>query len=345
VGAAPAQVRLDSPAADALLASLAAGADRALDELADLAPALSSIRAAQLLTERAALSGDALPPRSCRLLEAADGWIALNLARDDDWTSLPAWLEADIARDWNALASAVRTRAADELVERGRVLGLALTRADRVPEQTPWFRVHARGPVAAPSARPVVVELASLWAGPLAGRLLRLAGADVIKVESRARPDGARRGSPEFFERLNAGKRSVTLDLDLAAGREELRALLENADIVIEGSRPRALRQLGIDAEAMVAARAGLTWISITGYGRAPPHDQWIAYGDDAAIAAGLSQRAFEAGGERGIVGDAVADPLTGVHAALAALSFQRRGGGALIDIALRDVVAHLLSA
>ena len=58
-----------------------------------------------------------------------------------------------------------------------------------------------------------MVELGSLWAAPLCGSLLAAAGADVVKVESIGRPDGARRGPPAFFDLLNGGKRSVALDL------------------------------------------------------------------------------------------------------------------------------------
>jgi len=67
----------------------------------------------------------------------------------------------------------------------------------------------------------------------------------------------------------------------------------------------------------------------------------WVAFGDDAGVAAGLSQRLFEATGEVMFCGDAIADPLTGIHAALAAWAGYLRGGGELLSLSLRDVTAH----
>ena len=93
-------------------------------------------------------------------------------------------------------------------------------------------------------------------------------GARVIKVESRTRPDGMRRAAGSFYDLLNAGKQSVALDLNLPGGRAQLRALIAQADVVIEASRPRALRQLGIVAEEILKEHPGLTWIALSGYGR-----------------------------------------------------------------------------
>jgi hypothetical protein len=344
---------------------LAACADGALAALAALAPAgvFADLRGSRLLAERAQLAGHARsgpvsPGGSCRLLEAADGVLALSLARDDDWALLPAWLEAEVPPDWEPLARAVRDRSAQTLVERGHELGLAVANAlpgelvgDPVFPPSPRRRESStKGAVRLDSRLrgndkpPLVVDLSSLWAGPLCSRLLQRCGAEVIKVESVQRPDGARRGPAAFFERLNAGKRCVTLDFSTRAGRGELRELLQRADIVIEGSRPRALRQLGILAEEVLAEDPGLTWISLTGYGRGGVQENWIAYGDDAAVAAGLSQVQFQATGQWMFVGDAIADPLTGLHAALAAWAGHLAGGGGLVSLALRDVVAHCIA-
>ena len=107
----------------------------------------------------------------------------------------------------------------------------------------------------------------------------------VIKVESPARPDGARFGNREFFDWLHAGHRSLAADFGTREGRAALAALLEAADVVIEASRPRALAALGL-APDMIPHRPGQVWLSITGYGRATP--ERVAFGDDAAVAGGL---------------------------------------------------------
>src|SRR5690606_35532445 len=96
------------------------------------------------------------------------------------------------------------------------------------------------------------------------------------------------------------------------------------------------------DAEARVRDGRGLSWISITGYGRRAPQEQWIAYGDDAGVAAGLSELMRMTSGRSLVCADAIADPLTGLHAALAAWATYRKGGGELLSLSLRDVAAHV---
>lgn len=333
-------VPITACAAGALAALQALTADGALDDL----------DAARLLAERAELTGltrqGALSAGgSCRLLPTRDGHVALNLARDDDWSLLPAWLETEIPQDWAAVSHQIREQPLHDLVVRGRLLGLAI--APLLPPTSsavPWchstvqqaqFDRHPRAPL--------VVDLSSLWAGPLCSRLLQRCGARVVKIESRQRPDGARHGPPAFFQRMNSEKESLALDFSSAEGIAELREWLLRADIVIEASRPRALRQLGIVVEDILRQHPRLTWVSLTGYGRGEPRENWIAYGDDAGVAAGLSWLMQQATGETVFVGDAIADPLTGLHAALAAWAGYHRGGAGLISLALIGVVGRCL--
>lgn len=334
---------------------LAACAEGALAALASLAPAhvLDDLIGSRLLAERAAIAGHhragaISPGGSCRLLQTKDGWIALNLARADDWALLPAWLERETtaaqSQDWTALQLVLRNYTMHDLVERGRLLGLAVS--PRVPMPTPpvpWQREIVSGGLQQPRTRraPRVLDLSSLWAGPLCSHLLQKLGADVVKLESTQRPDGARTGPPAFFNLMNSGKRCVALDFSTQHGRQQLRALIAQADIVIEASRPRALRQLGIDAERIVRSQPALIWLSISGYGRGEPQENWLAYGDDAGVGAGLSYVMRLVTDENIFVGDAVADPLTGLHAALAAWARWQSGVGGLIALALCDVVRH----
>lgn len=332
---------------------LASCADGAIFALRALAPVGSDAlpAGAALLGERAAISGlhrngRVSPGGGCRLLRASDGWIAVSLVRDSDWACVPAWLECGATDDWNDVAALVATHRSAGLVERARLLGLAACASPaRPPASAPWCAVSLHGPPAAAGSGvwspPRVVDLSSLWAGPLCSHLLLELGARVVKVESRARPDGARNGPEAFHDLLNAGKRSVSLDFADAAGIARLQELIDWADVVIEASRPRALRQLGIVAEDCIARRRGLTWVSITGYGRDEPQGLWTAFGDDAGVAAGLSELLQVVTGQPLICGDAIADPLTGLHAALAAVASHRSGGGRLVSLALHDVVAH----
>lgn len=334
----------------AALPSCARGALCALTALAP-GPALAGLDGAALLGERAALlglrrGGQCAANGACHLLAAADGTVAVNLARAADRAMLPALLQvADTLDTLAGLRAAVAASTVAELVERGRLMGLPVAPASAPAAEAPaWFRIHARSRRGAsgqaPAGPPTVVDLSSLWAGPLCSHLLQLAGARVIKVESADRPDGARYGNRAFYDLLNAGKHSVALDFGSRYGRAQLRALLLRADIVIEGSRPRALQQLGIIAEELLELRPQLTWLSITGYGRADPFGHWVAFGDDAAVAAGV---AAACGEPPLFCGDALADPLTGLHAALAAQAFYLGGGGVLVDLSLSGVTAHCL--
>lgn len=333
-------------------APLASCADGAIKALSCVAPATADALPAgsALLGERAAIAGlhrngAVSPGGGCRLLAAADGWLAVSLARESDWSDVPAWLENERVRSWEDIAAAAASRSAEQLVERARLLGLpaCISAPTRTPQS--WCVTTRHGPPAPTGKRldpPKVVDLSSLWAGPLCSHLLQLLGAKVIKVESLGRPDGARNGPRPFYDLLNCGKRSVALPFD-DHGVERLNELIDWADIVIEASRPRALRQLGVFAEQCIARRSGLTWVSITGYGREQPGCNWTAFGDDAAVAAGLSALMQQVSGLSLICGDAVADPLTGMHAAVAALASHQSGGGRLVSLALRDVVAHCI--
>jgi len=317
-------------------------ADTALSMLRTKRPGLGSVIGAQLLGERARLMnlarGGAMSANgSCRLLRCADGTLALNLPRDDDWDLIPALLCGQPVQDWSALAELLLSLSAASLVERGRQLGLACAQV-LPPPFAPPFRIERFEAGRSTPVPPLVVDLSSLWAGPLAGSLLAAAGAKVIKVQSTHRPDGGRYGHPEFYALLNGDKTEHWLDLRSIAGQRELRELISHADIVIEGSRPRALRQMGIEARDV--AGSGATWISITAHGRQGQSGETIGYGDDAAIAGGLGQRMEAAWGMPMFAGDAIADPLTGIMAALLAWTAWESGGGSLIDLALADVVA-----
>ena len=300
----------------------------------------------ELLGERAAVAGFTRQgPRSVGSsylpVATVDGWAGLSLARDADFGLVPALVEREVRGDpWCAVRQWAAGRSAEHVASRAQLLGLAGVRIPAPSEARgePHPFAFTRGESRPRRQPPVVVDLTALWAGPLCAHLLGLAGARVIKVESVRRPDGARGGPAAFFDLLHAGHECVALDLSDERGRAALAVLIGRADVVLESSRPRALRQLGIVAEDVVAG--GTTWMSITAYGRSGPGANHVGYGDDAAAAAGLA--AYDDGMPMPC-GDAIADPLAGVHAAVATAAALRADRAYLIELSMRDVAAATL--
>lgn len=338
----------------ALSANLALAQFRQLSEIKAELPTGASLLYERALmqgfTPRAAFS----PGGSCHLLHCQDAILAVNLPRPSDWELVPAWLGPWLdnltitAGDWPALGHLCRGLAASDLLQQAHNLGLAVAIANEFPPSShpihsECFRHQHKTTSHSRRNKPLVVDLSSLWAGPLCSFLLQQAGCRVIKVEGLNRHDGARNGSPDFYRLLNQGKESVVLDFKSENDVGRLKQLIARADIVIEASRPRALRNIGIHAEELARSQPGLVWLSITGYGRHGVAGERIGYGDDAAAAAGLSRIMHEASGEHQIVGDAIADPLTGIHAALFAWQSYLAGGNELISISLRNTVSFCL--
>lgn len=288
-----------------------------------------------LLGERAAITGmtrngSVSVGGTARFVPVADGWVVLNLPRPEDVASLPALVRRSVAvDDWPALSGALAEMTAFDVVEQATLLGMAVVEA--VPSWSPLSpgRELALGGARSPSSGPLVVDLSSLWAGPLAASLLGAAGARVIKVEGRGRPDGARSGPAAFFDLLNSGKECVRLDFHDRDDRRLLRRLLRAADLVVEASRPRVMDELGIVPE--VLASTGTSWLSITAHGRAGPLARRVGFGDDAAVAGGL----FVPGAPPMFVADAVADPVTGVAAAALGAELLASTRAAVIEVPL----------
>jgi crotonobetainyl-CoA:carnitine CoA-transferase CaiB-like acyl-CoA transferase len=222
-------------------------------------------------------------------------------------------------------------RPVSAIIERAGLLDIPVAALGEAAAAPPRIRqMGARSSPRGPAGL-LVTDLSSMWAGPLCGHLLARAGATVVKVESPRRPDGTRAGNRAFFNWMNGEKLFYCLDLDREA--DELRELLAVSDIVIEGSRPAALarRRLGPDD---VAPRAGRIWLRINGYDERSGRP---AFGDDAAVAGGLV--GYGIGGPV-FVGDAIADPLTGLEATLAVVESLGRGGGEVIHVSMAAVAA-----
>jgi hypothetical protein len=295
----------------------------------------------QVLTGRAALLGLTARGRisaggASHLIQGADGWCALTLSRPDDIAAIPALLEVDDVVDpWPTIHRWARRRTVVDVTDRARLLDLPVAVLGEASADTPRITKSGNGIGPRTAAGLLVVDLTSMWAGPLCGQLLARAGAIVVKVESPTRPDGTRTGNREFFDWMNGGKLSYAADF--ARHPEALRRLLAAADVVLEGSRPAALRRRGLGPQD-VPARPGRVWLRITGHGTDGANTDRVAFGDDAAVAGGLV--GYDADGPV-FSGDAIADPLTGLEATAAVLASLRRGGGEVIDMSMAAVAAH----
>jgi len=328
-----------------ITASILAATTLLTQRISNVAQALGSridIHATPILTRRAEVLGLGTPSTvsasgHSQMIRCKDGWVALSLARSEDFASVPALTGRSAGADpWQTVAQHAEGITVANLVAQGRLLALPIAPVPEVigPDHPAVIRSMQwsarRGPTSLTGLR--VIDLSSLWAGPLAAKILNRGGAQVTKVEPANRPDGARL-QPAFYALLHdTDQHVIAPDLTTGPGRASLRTQLESADIVIEASRPRALEQLGL-AYHQVNGRPGLIWISITGYGRGDPAGQWVAFGDDGAAAGGLVHRMAD--GSPVFVGDAIADPLSGLFAALATMESLQRGGGELIDVAL----------
>jgi hypothetical protein len=322
----------------AIPAAVLSRAGRAADAFHQLTGV--AVDAAEFLTGRATLLGLCPQGRvsaggATRLMRSRDGWCALTLSRKDDVDAVPALVESAAVGDdpWPAVEQWVAGNISADVTARARLLGLPVAALSETPAAPP--RITSLGTAAArrPPTELLVADLSSMWAGPLCGQLLARAGATVVKVETRARPDGTRAGPSAFFDWMNSGKLSYAVDFDDPA---TLRRLLEAADVVIESSRPAALAQRGLGPND-IAGCDDRVWLRITGHGADGERANWVAFGDDAAVSGGL---VGHVDGEPVFCGDAIADPLTGLHAALAVAESLNRGGGELIEVSMAAVTA-----
>jgi crotonobetainyl-CoA:carnitine CoA-transferase CaiB-like acyl-CoA transferase len=202
-----------------------------------------------------------------------------------------------------------------------------------------------------------VLDLTSFWAGPLCTHVLAMLGADVLHIESTARPDGTRLLSgvrfsePDWWEQsgifagLNTDKRSVTLDLSADRGRELLRRLIATCDVLVENYTPRVLEQMGLDVDAVRAIRSDVVMVRMPGFGLDGPWRDDPAFAfviEDAAALTWITGHPDQNPVSPYCVGDSNA----GVHALcglLLALEHRRRSGeGVLVEASMVDAALNV---
>ncbi len=199
-----------------------------------------------------------------------------------------------------------------------------------------------------------VLDFTTTIAGPHCGRLLADLGAEVIKIEApegdmmRTRPP-LRNGASTSFGQLNAGKKSVALDLKSPAGVEAARRLAATADVVVENFRPGVMRRFGLDYAALAEIKPDLVYCAISGYGQSGPSAELPAYAPVIHASSGydLAQIAHQEEARRpDYCGIFIADVLTGTYAfgAIMTALFQRQltGEGQMIDVSMLESMLSL---
>ncbi len=199
--------------------------------------------------------------------------------------------------------------------------------------------------------------MTTFWAGPSCTHVLGMLGAEVIHLESTARPDGTRliAGIPAseeqwwerspIFSALNTNKKGLTLDFQTEDGRDLLRRLIATCDVVVENFTPRVIDQIGLDFETVRSLRDGVIMLRMPGFGLDGPWRDNPAFAYIIEDASGLSwltgypdRTPFEP--------YSVGDPNAGVHALnalLLALEHRRRTGEAvLVEAAMVDAALNI---
>jgi len=199
-----------------------------------------------------------------------------------------------------------------------------------------------------------VLDFTTTIAGPHCTRLLADLGAEVIKVEApegdmmRTRPP-LRNGASTSFGQLNAGKKSIALDLKSPRAVEAVRRLVATGDVVVENFRPGVMRRFGLDYDALAPIKPGLIYCAISGYGQTGPSSQLPAYAPVIHASSGydLAHMAYQGEMRRpDYCGIYIADVLTGTYAfgAIMAALYHRQlsGRGQMIDVSMLESMLSL---
>ena len=197
-----------------------------------------------------------------------------------------------------------------------------------------------------------VVDLSRYISGPNACSLLGNLGADVIKVES---PDGepvreyepALNGESFYYMVFNRNKRGVTLNTRTDKGKELLRALLADADVLVENYRPGTLEKMGLSWDELHKLNPKLILASISGFGQSGPMAGKAGFDSILQATSGLMSLTGSPDGEPYLMGTFVIDYCTSIYCAYAVLAAliqrEKTGEGQRVELSLMDTAASLL--
>ena len=197
-----------------------------------------------------------------------------------------------------------------------------------------------------PLAGITVADLTHALSGSFCTQQLHLLGADVVKVEPPVGDDFRER--PATFAALNAGKRSVVLDLKSESGHALLLRLVQRADVFVENFRPGVTRDLHIDYAALEPVNPGLVYCSVSGYGQSGPLRDYPAIEWAVQAMSGMSASYIRDDVDGAYLGVGMLDPFSGYVAfsAILAALLQRQatGSGQYIDVSMLDAALLLMA-
>lgn len=197
-----------------------------------------------------------------------------------------------------------------------------------------------------------VLDLTRVLSGPFATMWLATMGAEVIKVENPGDTDVTRtyhpgiNGKSAYFPTVNHNKKAITLNLKAPEGKELLRALVKDADVVIENFRPGVMDKLGLGYEELAKINPGIIYASISGYGTYGPYSQRPGYDVTAQAMSGLMFLTGFPDAPPTRVGSSFGDTTAGVNIVLAILAAlydrSQTGLGQKVETSLVDSLISL---
>lgn len=199
----------------------------------------------------------------------------------------------------------------------------------------------------------VVLDLSRVLAAPYTGMILADMGADVIKVERPGKGDDSRaygpfkNGESVYYMSLNRGKRSMTLNMKSEEGKQILKDLVKQADVLVENFRGGTMDKLGLGYDVLKEINPRLIYSACTGFGMTGPYKHDPAYDVIVQGMGGIMSITGQEGGEPTKVGVSIGDITAGIFSAvgimIALYNREKTGKGQLVDVSMLDCQVAIL--